>query len=128
MMKAIRAHNSLLKQLKRERKQATALKQQKDFLANPHAFTKKLLTPMKSALPQFGKAVADDFFPKTYGTNNRGKTYTPPPFLPRPGKARHPFNLSFPDFDYFTKLGAEQTLVFRSSSGVLPEFLPGMWC
>ena len=44
-MKAIRAHNALLKMVKKENEQLSALKQQEAFIANRHKFAKKLLSP-----------------------------------------------------------------------------------
>ena len=41
MMQAVRAHNSLLKLVEKEKKELSALKQQETFLSNQHKYAKE---------------------------------------------------------------------------------------
>ena len=104
MIKAVRAHNDLLKTIKNESKARDTYRQRHRFLNDPYKFTKNLFDPEKSKRPSFGKETADEYFPKTYNDPNRSHVYNAHPKLPRPKRPTHQFNSAFPDFSEFSAM------------------------
>ena len=104
MMQAVRAHNSLLKLVEKEKKELSALKQQEAFLSNHHKYAKELLSPKKKGKPKFEKKVADDYFTKTYSNRRVRRKIKAHKHLARPKAPKHKFNSSFPDYGYFSDI------------------------
>ena len=104
MIKAVRAHNALLKLVKKDNKKVSAAKERASFMKNPHSFAKNLLFPMDSGQPTFEQKLADLYFPATYSNKRTSEEITAHEDLQRPNSPRFSFDSSFPDLGHFTRL------------------------
>ena len=116
MMKAVPAHNAILKFVDKENNKVSIANQHASFLKNPHSFAKNLLSPMDLGKPDFDKALADEYFPATYSNKRTEEKIQAHKDLQSPPSPKCPFDHSFPDFGFFSTMVKKKSN--KSAAGI----------
>jgi hypothetical protein len=104
MMKAVKAHSSLLHDIQKNDIAKDTKQQRERFMSDHHSFAKKLFTPRNNSEPTFTKSSANKYFKHVFADECRDTTYEPHPSLPRPAQPTHKFVKTFPSFAEFPNL------------------------